>query len=90
MKWTDQAEAAVKKVPFFVRKKVRARFEKEAHRAGKTEITLSDVKVTQARYLKKMSSEVKGYQVDACFGGSGCPHRAMASENLVERIESGF
>jgi dissimilatory sulfite reductase (desulfoviridin) alpha/beta subunit len=35
-----------------------------------------------------MSSEVKGFQVDACFGGSGCPHRAMASEKLVERIET--
>ena len=88
MKWTDPAEAAVKKVPFFVRKKVRARVEKEAERAGKIEITLSDVKATQARYLRQMSSEVNGFQVDACFGGSGCPHRAMASENLVERIET--
>lgn len=87
MKWTDQAEAAVKKVPFFVRKKVRARVEKEVANAGKTRVTLSDVKATQARYLKNMSSEVKGYQVDACFGSSGCPHRAMASEALVEKIE---
>jgi len=30
MKWTDEAEAALKKVPFFVRKKVRTRVEKEA------------------------------------------------------------
>jgi len=30
MKWTDEAEAAIKKVPFFLRKKVRARVEKEA------------------------------------------------------------
>ncbi len=87
MQWTDEAEAAVKKVPFFVRKKVRVRVEKEAVDAGKTSVTLTDVKATQARYLKKMSSDVKGYQVDACFGGSGCPHRAMASEDLVEKIE---
>jgi dissimilatory sulfite reductase (desulfoviridin) alpha/beta subunit len=87
MKWTDEAESAVKKVPFFVRKKVRIRVEKEAADAGKASITLSDVKATQARYLKKMSSEIKGYQVDACFGSSGCPHRAMASEALVEKIE---
>jgi anaerobic sulfite reductase subunit C len=44
-------------------------------------VTLSDVKATQARYLKKMSSEVKGYQLDACFGSSGCPHRATTSED---------
>lgn len=87
MKWTDQAEAAVKKVPFFVRKKVRARVEKETGDAGKTRVTLADVKATQARYLKKMSSEIKGYQVDACFGQSGCPHRTVASEALVENIE---
>ena len=87
MKWTDEAEAAVKKVPFFVRKKVRDRVAKEAAETGKASVSLSDVKATQARYLNKMSSEVKGYQVDACFGSSGCPHRTMASESLVEKIE---
>ena len=87
MKWTDDAEAAVKKVPFFVRKKVRTRVEKEAADAGKTSVSLSDVKATQASYLKKMSSEVKGYQLDACFGSSGCPHRVMTSEALVQKIE---
>ena len=87
MKWTDEAEAAVKKVPFFVRKKVRARVEKEATDTGKTSVALSDVKATQARYRRQMSSEVKGYQVDACFGSSGCPHRTMASEALMEKVE---
>ena len=87
MKWTDEAEAAVKRVPFFVRKRVRASVEKEAAEAGKTGVTLSDVKATQARYLNKMSSEVKGYQVDACFGSGGCPRRTIASEALLEKIE---
>jgi anaerobic sulfite reductase subunit C len=87
MQWTDEAEAAVRKVPFFVRKKVRARVEKAAANAGKTSVSLSDVKTTQARYLQKMSSEVKGYQLDTCFGSGGCPHRAMASDGLVEKIE---
>ena len=87
MKWSEEAETAVRKVPFFVRKRVRARVEKEAGDADKSRVTLSEVKSTQARYLKKMSSEVKGYQVDACFGGSGCPHRAVSSDELVEKIE---
>lgn len=87
MRWSEEAEAALKKVPFFVRKKVRARVEKEAGQSGKSWVALSDVKATQDRYLKNMSSEIKGYQVDACFGASGCPHRAVASEILVERIE---
>ena len=34
MKWTPEAAAAIKKVPFFVRKKVRARVETEAASAG--------------------------------------------------------
>ncbi len=87
MKWSDDAEAAVKKVPFFVRKRVRTRVEKEAAAAGRQQVTLADVKAAQARYLKQMDKEVKGYQVDACFGGSGCPHRTADSGALVERIE---
>jgi dissimilatory sulfite reductase (desulfoviridin) alpha/beta subunit len=87
MQWTPEADAAVKKVPFFVRKKVRARVEKEAAETGKTTVTLTDVKATQVRYLKKMGDDIKGYQVETCFGGSGCPHRTVASEDLVQRIE---
>ncbi len=87
MQWTHEADAAVKKVPFFVRKKVRTRVEKEAAESGKTTVTLSDVKATQTRYLKRMGDEIRGYQVEACFGGGRCPHRTAASEDLVERIE---
>lgn len=42
MKWTAEAEDAVKKVPFFVRKRVRSRVEKEAEAEGKPLITLAD------------------------------------------------
>jgi dissimilatory sulfite reductase (desulfoviridin) alpha/beta subunit len=88
MKWTPEAEEAVKKVPFFVRKKVRSRIENEASEAGKKIISLADVKATQARYLNKMSSEIKGYQVDTCFGSSGCPNPANSCEGLLEKIEN--
>ena len=88
MDWTQEAEDAVKKVPFFVRKRVRARVEKEAREAGKKVVSLAEVKTTQGRYLKSMASEVKGYQVVTCFGASGCPNRAVASDRLLEQIES--
>ena len=88
MKWTPEAEDAIKKVPFFVRKRVRARVEKEAEAAGNPVVSLADVKTTQARYLANMSSEIKGYQIETCFGPSGCPNRAMISDRLVEQIES--
>lgn len=87
MDWTPEAEDAVKKVPFFVRKRVKARVEKEASEAGKKVVSLGDVKTTQARYLKSMASEVKGYQVETCFGPSGCPNRAVTSDRLPELIE---
>ena len=87
MKWTIEAEAAVKKIPFFVRKKVRSRIENEAAKAGKKAVSLADVKATQARFLSNMSSEIKGYQLDTCFGAGGCPNRANSGDKLLERIE---
>ncbi|MGD9034014.1 MAG: PCP reductase family protein, partial [Desulfobacteraceae bacterium] len=77
MQWSAEAEAAIKKVPFFVRKRVRARVEDEAQQAGKTQVSLADVRLTQKRYLAKMSDEVKGYQLETCFGPGGCPNRAI-------------
>jgi dissimilatory sulfite reductase (desulfoviridin) alpha/beta subunit len=88
MKWSPEADENIKKVPFFVRKKVRARVEKEARETGKLVVTLADVKATQARYLKNMSSEIKGYQLDTCFGPNGCPNRATIGDGLLQKIET--
>jgi len=88
MKWSAKAEKAIIKVPFFVRKKVRARVEKEAHAKGQKAVTLSDVKATKARYLSNMEDEIKGYQVDACFGQSGCPNRVVPTDQLQKKIEA--
>jgi dissimilatory sulfite reductase (desulfoviridin) alpha/beta subunit len=88
MRWMPEAEEALKKVPFFVRKRVRARVEKEAEEAARSIVSLADVKATQARYLSSMSSEIKGYQIETCFGPSGCPNRAIISDQLLSRIET--
>jgi len=88
MKWLPEAEEAIKKIPFFVRKRVTARVEKEVRAAGRPVVSLADVKATQQRYLKNMPREVKGYQLDACFGQSGCPSRAIDSSRLLRRIET--
>jgi anaerobic sulfite reductase subunit C len=88
MNWTAEADAAIKKVPFFVRKRVRTRVEEEARKAGKKEVSLADVKATQGRYLKNMSREIKGYQIDTCFGPGGCPKRAVIGDALLEKIEA--
>ena len=86
MKWTPEAENAVKKVPFFVRKRVKSRVEKEASEAGKNIITLAEVKSTQVRYLSNMETDIKGYQIDICFGPNGCANRAMEGEPLLEQL----
>ncbi len=87
MQWTTEADAAIKRVPFFVRKKVRARVEAEARQAGKHSITLAEVNATQKRYLTGMASEIKGYQLDACFGPSGCPNAIGSSRELMNKLE---
>ena len=88
MKWMPDAEAAIKNVPFFVRKKVRSRIENDTEAAGKTMVSLSDVKAAQARFMSKMNSDIKGYQVDTCFGSIGCPNPANSCDVLIKKIES--
>ena len=87
MKWSKEADAAIKKVPFFVRKKVKARVESEISKEGRSAISLADVKAVQARYLANMGSEIKGYQLDTCFGPGGCPNRAHIGDGLLARLE---
>jgi len=57
----------------------------EARDAGQNRITLADVKGTQARFLSGMSAEIKGYQIETCFGAGGCPNRAVVSDRLIAR-----
>jgi len=90
MQWSSDAEAAIKKVPLFVRKRVRGRMEKEAVSRGKTVVTLAEVTATLAKFLKKQGHEIKGYQVDRCFGASGCPNRVVIADSLAEKIEALF
>jgi len=87
MKWNQEAEEAVSKVPFFVRPRVRKRVEEEAARCAATEVRLEHVKTCQNRFLNRMEDEVRGYQVETCFGPSGCPNRAVAYEDLSRKIE---
>ena len=88
MKWTPEAEAAIKKVPFFVRKRVRARVENEAEAVGSPVVTLAGVQATQKKYLNRMESEVRGYQLETCFGPSGCPNRAVETDTLSRELDS--
>ncbi|MFH1350521.1 MAG: 4Fe-4S dicluster domain-containing protein [Pseudomonadota bacterium] len=37
--------------------------------------------------LKKMGNEIRGYQLETCFGTGGCPNRAADSDGLFERMK---
>ena len=88
MKWTPDAEDAIRQIPVFVRKRVRARVEKEAQASGKPIVSLTDVRSTQTRFLSGMSSDVKGYQTEICFGPNGCKNRANPGDRLLERVDA--
>ncbi|MEJ2588670.1 MAG: 4Fe-4S binding protein [Deltaproteobacteria bacterium] len=90
MKWLPQAEAEIKKAPFFVRKRARQRVEAHVSAVGRHVVTGEDVRSAEKRFLKHMDEEVKGFQVESCFGPQGCPHRIAEDDRLVNRIEAAL
>lgn len=87
MEWTPDAEKALSRAPFFVRKRVRKRVEEEAVSCGAVRVTIDHVESTRRKFVKSMDAEVKGYQVETCFSAAGCPNRAVAGQDLAGRIE---
>ncbi len=92
MNWSEEAEKAVSKVPFFVRKKVRAKIEEEATRAGAAKVLVEHVESCRKRFLSgaQMEKEVRGFQIETCFGPSGCENRAVVSDKLIEELEKAL
>ncbi len=87
MRWSSEAEEAVSKVPFFVRRRVRKRVEDEAVRRHSPEVTLEHVMACKRRYLENMDEEVKGHQLETCFGPTGCPNRTVTNDGLAAELE---
>jgi dissimilatory sulfite reductase (desulfoviridin) alpha/beta subunit len=88
MKWTADAEAAVAKVPFFVRRRVKKRVEEHVSAAGRSQVTLDDVYAVKKSYMGNMEKEVAGYRIETCFGSGGCPNRAAPHGDLAGRLET--
>jgi anaerobic sulfite reductase subunit C len=88
MKWSQEAEAALSRVPFFVRRRVRKRVEEDATRSGARTVDMTHVATCRNAFVRDMSKEVKGYQIETCFGQSGCEHRIAADTELVSRLEA--
>ena len=88
MKWLPQADEEIKKAPFFVRKKARQRVEAQVSAEGRSVVTVEDVQAAKKRFLNRMDEEVKGFQVEACFGPQGCHNRIVEEDTLVPSIEA--
>ena len=88
MKWLPEAEAEIKKAPFFVRKKARQRVEAQVSAEGREVVTIKDVQIAKKRFLNRMDEEVTGFQVEACFGPQGCPNRLVEDDGLAKSIET--
>ena len=87
MKWTPEAEAWLKRVPFFVRKKVRREVEKWLSAQGKEEVTEEDFLRAKEVLRGKAAEAQEGFAVEACLGGNGCPNALTDSQRLLSRIE---
>jgi anaerobic sulfite reductase subunit C len=89
MIWSEEAEKAVGRVPFFVRGKVRAHVEREAVRRGAGRVGVEHVDACRKRFLsgKGMEEEIKGYQIETCFGTGGCENRTVESAHLIAEME---
>lgn len=87
MRWSRDAEEAISKVPFFVRRRVKKKIEFEAQAMGATEVTLQHVHTVKQNFMRKMEDDIKGYQIESCFGSSGCPNRIPHENDLPERAE---
>ena len=90
MKWSSEADEAMKKVPFFVRKKVRQKIEQYVLEKDGTQVGIADVNAAKKKFISSMSNDIKGYQLDRCFGASGCPHAALSCEGVMEKAEAVF
>ncbi|MCP4575374.1 MAG: 4Fe-4S dicluster domain-containing protein [Deltaproteobacteria bacterium] len=88
VEWNEEAEKALSRVPFFVRKRVKKRVEEDARLKGAGMVHMGHMDVCRKRFLTKMEQEVKGYGIETCFGAGGCPNRACHTDDLSEKIET--
>jgi len=85
--WDPDAEQVLRRVPFFVRHRVRKKVEEDVAAAGRSRVTVADLEASKKHQLARLSEGVKGYTLETCFGGSGCQNAVGPSAKLVSRLE---
>ncbi|HIJ80001.1 MAG: 4Fe-4S binding protein [Desulfobulbaceae bacterium] len=87
MQWEKDAEQAMSRVPFFVRKRVKKKVEAMAGDSGATMVTMVHVEACRQRFMTNQEKEVKGFQVETCFGAGGCPNAIANHGDMADRLE---
>lgn len=85
--WDSEAEKTLRRVPFFVRNRVRKKVEEDVAAAGRNRVTQTDLEESKRKHMKRLGEGVKGYTLEACFGSSGCDNAVVASAELVSQLE---
>jgi len=87
MQWTPEAQAWLKRVPFFVRGRVKREVERWLAERGKSVVTEADFLAAKEALRGRASEAREGWSLEACFGGSGCENAVTDSRRLLERLE---
>ena len=84
MRWTSEAEALLKRVPFFVRGRVKRAVEEWAKERGYSEITAELLLRAKSELKERASSPDEGYSVERCMG---CKNALCDLTALCDRVE---
>ncbi len=87
MKWSQEAERTMKRVPFFIRKMVRSKVEAYALEHGVKIIENREIEECRVRFMKNMDEELQGFSVETCLGAKGCSNRTLPETDIADRIE---
>jgi dissimilatory sulfite reductase (desulfoviridin) alpha/beta subunit len=87
MEWTEEALKKLKRVPFFIRGKVKKQVEDYLRAQGRQKVDLEGLLEAKRVLLNRMGEAEKAYEVSGCFGLDSCPNAITSSENLLIRIE---
>ena len=88
MRWEKEAEALLKKVPFFVRGRVKKKVEDFVRQRGGNVVTREEMLAAKRALRDKAAEAQEGFAVEGCFGAAGCENAVTSSLALLEKIEN--
>ena len=91
MEWQPEAEKKLSRIPFFIRKKIRAMVEAEANRRQENTVTLKHLEECRHNFLTGKQPDQQqppGYSLETCMGSNGCPNNLIDDYHLVEQLET--